>query len=90
MTSEQVTLSKARILLADRRIEIRDIAREVYSRHYIHYPHATISAFLIGDLKPRVLAFKVIRHTIQEAFGMEIIHGQNFQPVADATQGKEV
>lgn len=72
---QKVTLVKAQRQLTARGIEVEDIAREAYSRFYIPYPPSTIGAFLFGDLKPGMLAYKVIRLTILEAFGLEINHG---------------
>ncbi|MCB7128978.1 MAG: hypothetical protein J3T61_05515 [Candidatus Brocadiales bacterium] len=86
----QVALAKAGRHLAFRGIKAKDIVREVHRRYYIHYPSSTIFCFLAGLLQPQTLAYRVIKHTIQEAFGIEIIHGTSLQPGEPATQGKEV
>jgi len=52
------------------KIEPEDIAREVHRLHHIHYPISTINAFLGGYLKRETLAYRVIQHTLHEAFGV--------------------
>ncbi len=89
---QQVTLADTGLQLAIRGIGPEDIAREAYNRFYINYPHSTVSAFLGGYLNRGTLAYKVIRLTILEAYGLEIVfdHGTSLQPGEPATQGKEL